>query len=86
MDMYITLKNHLRYSTHDQDSDNFELADQVVDVCLVELNMLETPQQTTSWYLDSGATHHVSGDSSVFRRFTQLAVFMSDAQEVRVIT
>jgi hypothetical protein len=28
--------------------------------------MLETPWQTNSWYLDSGATHHVPGDSSIF--------------------
>jgi hypothetical protein len=50
----------------DHDPHNFELADQVVDACLVELNLLETPSQTPSWYLDSGATHHVSGDSSTF--------------------
>ena len=42
------------------------LADQVVDACLVELNMLEVPQSSSSWYLDSGATHHVSGDQNVF--------------------
>ena len=53
-------------------TENFEqesedlLADQVVDACLVELNLLETPQSNTAWYLDSGATHHVSGDSNVF--------------------
>jgi hypothetical protein len=41
-------------------------ADQVIDACLVELNMIEKPQQNTAWYLDSGATHHVSGDSNVF--------------------
>lgn len=28
----------------DQDSDNFKLADQVIDVRLVDLNMLVTPQ------------------------------------------
>lgn len=61
------------------------LADQVVDACLVELNMLETPQQTTSWYLGFGATHHVSGDSSVFSLITQIAVLKSDPQGVRVI-
>ena len=48
------------------DFDNFELAGQVVGACLVELNMLESPQQTSSWYLDLGATHHVFGDPSVF--------------------
>lgn len=50
----------------EHDSPNFETADEVVDACLVELNLLETPSQTPLWYLDSGATHHVSGDSSVF--------------------
>ena len=50
----------------DQDTQPFEFADQVVDACLVELNLCETPSQTSSWYLDSGATHHVSGDSLAF--------------------
>ena len=59
------LEKPLEVFKQDQDSDNF-LADQVVDACLVEFNMLETPQKTTSWYLDSRATHHVSGDSYVF--------------------
>ena len=43
-----------------------ETADQIVDACLMELNLLETPPNTTSWYLDSGATHHVSGEQSAF--------------------
>ena len=50
----------------DTDTPDFSRADQVVDACLVELNLLETPSKTPSWYLDSGATHHVSGDSSIF--------------------
>jgi hypothetical protein len=28
--------------------------------------MCETPSQTPAWYLDSGATHHVFGDTSAF--------------------
>ena len=55
----------------DQDPDSFETADQVIDACLVELNLVETPQQTSSWYLDSGATHHVSGDPLVFSSLQQ---------------
>jgi len=53
---------------HDQDQDPqpFAFANQVVDTCLVELNLCETPSQTPSWYLDSGAIHHVFGDSSAF--------------------
>lgn len=51
---------------HDQDPQPFELANQVLDTCLVELNLCETPSQTPSWYLDFGATHHVSRDSSDF--------------------
>lgn len=51
---------------HDQDAQPFEFADQVIDACLVELNLCETPSQIPSWYLDSGATHHVSGDSLAF--------------------
>ena len=52
--------------TQDQKSQDCESTDQVVDACLVELNLLETPYHTASWYLDSGATLHVSGDSSIF--------------------
>ena len=51
----------------EQDSPDFNLADEVVDACLMELNLLETPSATPAWYLDSGATHHVSGDSLAFR-------------------
>ena len=50
----------------EQDSHEFDLADEVVDACLVELNLLETPSATPAWYLDSGATHHVSGDPLAF--------------------
>ena len=50
----------------EQNSFDFSLADQVVDACRVELDLLETPSEPSSWYLDSGATHHVSGDSSMF--------------------
>ena len=46
--------------------DDHESVDQIVNACLIELNLLETPQNTTSWYLDSGATHHVSGEQSAF--------------------
>lgn len=60
------LKQPAEPFNQNQDPHNFELADQVVDACLVELNLLETPSQTPSWYLDSGATHHVSGDSLAF--------------------
>lgn len=58
-------------STHNQNGSEFELADQVVNACLVELNLLEKPQTTTSWYLDSGATHHVSGEQSAFSSISQ---------------
>ena len=54
-----------------ENANDLELADQVVNACLVELNLLETPQPTTSWYLDSGATHHVSGEQSAFSSISQ---------------
>ena len=60
------LKDPLAESDFEQDAYNYELADQVIDTCLVELNMLEFPPQTSSWYLNSGATHHVYEDPSVF--------------------
>ena len=49
-----------------RDPQSFASADQVVDACLAELNLCEQPSQNPCWYLDSGATHHVSGDSSAF--------------------
>jgi transposase InsO family protein len=52
--------------SQDDPPDDHETADQVVNACLIELNLLETPQNTASWYLDSGATHHVSGEKSAF--------------------
>ena len=48
------------------DLHDFNRADQVIDACLVELNLLDSPSETPNWYLDSGATHHVSGDPSTF--------------------
>lgn len=58
--------NHLEESPEafEQDPDDL-LANQVVNACLIELNMVESPQENTAWYLDSGATHHVSGDSNL---------------------
>ena len=50
----------------DQLSNNQDTADQIVNACLIESNLIETPQNSTSWYLDSGATHHVSGEQDVF--------------------
>ena len=52
--------------SQDQPPDGQETTDKIVDACLIELNLLETPQNSASWYLDSGATHHVSGEESVF--------------------
>ena len=45
---------------------NCELLYQIIDVCLIELNMLEFPLQTSLWYLDSGATHHLFGSPPIF--------------------
>ena len=56
-----------------QNANDLELADQVVNACLVELNLLETPQPTTSWCLDSRATHHVSGEQSAFSSISQIS-------------
>ena len=57
--------NHLEENPYIFDENLEDLsADQVVDACLVELNLVETPQANTAWYLDSGATHHVSGDQN----------------------
>lgn len=52
--------------SQDDPSEDHETANQVVNACLIELNLVETPQNTASWYLDSGATHHVSGEKSAF--------------------
>jgi hypothetical protein len=41
-------------------------ASQVVDVYLVEVNQLDTHSSSTSWYLDSRASNHISRDLIVF--------------------
>lgn len=50
----------------DQFSNDQDTVDQIVNACLIESNLIETPQNSTSWYLDSGATHHVSSEQDVF--------------------
>ena len=59
--------NHLEESTEILEPHSEDLsADQVVDACLMELNLIESPPENSAWYLDSGATHHVSGNPASF--------------------
>ena len=59
--------NHLEESTETFEPNSEDLlADQVVDACLIELNLIESPPENSAWYLDSGATHHVSGNPASF--------------------
>ena len=37
-----------------------------VDACYAQVNMTETEHQNTSWFLDLGASHHVSREKEVF--------------------
>lgn len=49
--------------------DNFDatlLATQVLDACFAETNLIETIDLAAPWYLDSRASHHVSGQRTVF--------------------
>lgn len=62
----------------DQDPHDFNLADQVVDACLVELNLLETPSETLEPPTMS------LGTPQLFHLFAQLVGHMLDQQEVRV--
>jgi hypothetical protein len=45
-------------------------ASQVVDAYLAEVNNIDSKFTTAPWYLDSGASNHVIGDSSVFSSIT----------------
>jgi hypothetical protein len=42
----------------------------VIDAYIAEVNNVESKSASPSWYLDSGATNHVSGDSKLFSSLT----------------
>ena len=45
--------NHLKELIENPETNSNEFsADQVVDACLVELNLLESPPEDSAWYLD----------------------------------
>ena len=48
------------------DNGDEEYASQVVGAYLAEVNVLDSKISTKAWYLDSGASNHVTEDSSVF--------------------
>ena len=39
---------------------------QNVDACYVQVNMMETNHSNMPWFLDSGASHHVSSEREIF--------------------
>ena len=43
-----------------------EYASQVIDAYLAEAYIVDSNNTSKPWYLDSGASNHVTGDSSVF--------------------
>jgi hypothetical protein len=57
--------DHPQQAEDEQFDDDFT-ASQVVDACFAEVNVANSDHITAPWYLDSGASHHVSGDSVVF--------------------
>ena len=52
---------------YDDDPTNEDTtAPQVVDACFAQVHMIESTLIGASWFLDSSASHHVSGVKSVF--------------------
>ncbi|KAG0596955.1 hypothetical protein M758_UG298500 [Ceratodon purpureus] len=55
------------HSAHEQHVNDEELlASQVINACLAEINLTKGTELGASWYLDLGASYHVTGDKSVF--------------------
>ena len=65
----------------DQNPNDLELADHVVNACLIELNMLETPQNTPlgTWIREQLTMCPANNEPSL--RFIRLAELRLDPQE-----
>ena len=58
--------NTVDQETYADDNGDEEFASQVVDAYLAEVNLVDSSTSSKAWYLDSGASNHVTRDSSVF--------------------
>ena len=69
--------DHLKtfHPEHEEICKDVEIEDegytsQVVDPYLAKVNNVDTKPPSTSWYLDSGASNYITGDSFIFSSFS----------------
>lgn len=55
---------HLHYTTN-RDPYAEPFSSDEIDACIAEINALEVTDPEAPWYLDGGATHHISGNQNV---------------------